>query len=798
MELAGLNIVMDADFSAVFSGMAQANTMFQSFAQNIKNAFNDIPNFKNKFNFTSNGASQAAQDAREYARAAKEQAEADLAAARAKDIADRATERQNKTNKQAKDLYGQLVAENQALVREYYNAAAAIIKQGDAAGISAERLEEMRQAALAGQQQLQEIEQGVGRFQRNVGNYGSAFNPLRNSINQISRELPAFTNSLQTGFMAISNNLPALADAINQIRESNAALVAQGQPTQSMFKQLLGAIISWQTALSVGITLLTVYGKDIVEFATELFRGRQALDKVKESQEAYNEAVKNTEFKNAIENVEELTQKIRLAKDGFIDKKAVVKEYNDTIGRTTGFVNNINQAEQQLIKNKDAYLQMMLQKAAANVLLQKAAELQADAMVKQAKKEELGIWDRIKAYRENLTAAQKLQQILAIGSPTPFARTKAENEALKKYSEERIADTKKEASAYEDLAKSLFGSSATIAKSMGFSFDPVDKPGKDKDVRTATDALDELLKKNQMVDRELELGLTTFQNSLKEKAKNWESYIRDISGRKLKVGIDDPQIQKALGSLTEINEQLALTEDLSKKLNIAPVQKLAVEVAKVGPAAELSWERWRKAIDQGFIEQKIKVVAERMKEMTDAIQRQIAGTMVQTAEMIGTGIGNIISGASGLDGLFKGLGQLLGDQIIALGKELIKAGGLMEAIQAAIAALNIQPGIAIAVGFAAVAFGAGLKAALGKQSAGVGRRAFATGGVVYGPTNALVGEYAGARGNPEVIAPLDKLQAILKRDGIGQGGTQVFIPNVTLKGQDIVIAFERTKRSNNR
>lgn len=43
--------------------------------------------------------------------------------------------------------------------------------------------------------------------------------------------------------------------------------------------------------------------------------------------------------------------------------------------------------------------------------------------------------------------------------------------------------------------------------------------------------------------------------------------------------------------------------------------------------------------------------------------------------------------------------------------------------------------------------------------------AFADGGIVYGPTMGLMGEYPGARSNPEVIAPLSKLQAMISRSG---------------------------------
>ena len=63
-------------------------------------------------------------------------------------------------------------------------------------------------------------EVSVGEFQRNVGNYQNTWNGLGNSINQLSREMPAFANSIQTGFMAISNNLPQLFDEINKIKKA--------------------------------------------------------------------------------------------------------------------------------------------------------------------------------------------------------------------------------------------------------------------------------------------------------------------------------------------------------------------------------------------------------------------------------------------------------------------------------------------------------------------------------------------------------------------------------------------------
>ena len=72
---------------------------------------------------------------------------------------------------------------------------------------------------------------------------------------------------------------------------------------------------------------------------------------------------------------------------------------------------------------------------------------------------------------------------------------------------------------------------------------------------------------------------------------------------------------------------------------------------------------------------------------------------------------------------------------------------------------------------------------------------FAAGGVAYGPTLGLFGEYANAARNPEVVAPLDKLRAIIS-DGHGEGKTDVLF---RMRGRDLVgVAKQRgnlTKRS---
>lgn len=71
----------------------------------------------------------------------------------------------------------------------------------------------------------------------------------------------------------------------------------------------------------------------------------------------------------------------------------------------------------------------------------------------------------------------------------------------------------------------------------------------------------------------------------------------------------------------------------------------------------------------------------------------------------------------------------------------------------------------------------------------IGVMPFAKGGVVSGPTLALVGEYAGARNNPEVIAPLDKLRSMIQPQG-GIGGNVRF----EIEGRKLVGVISNTTR----
>lgn len=775
MELAGLKIVMDADFDAVYSAVTQANAMMQEFGNNVKNVFNGIPDLKSKFNFTSNGASQAAQDAREYARAARDQAAADLDSARANDIADKAAQRLEKSKKKELDTYGQLVAQNQALVRTYYNAAAAIIKQGDAAGISADQLEEMRQAALRGQQELQKIEQGAGRFQRNVGNYASGFNPLNNSIMQLTREFPAFANSVQTGLMGISNNIGPIYDAIKQLVAINRDLISQGKPTESVFKAIAGALFSWQTALSVGITLLTVYGKDIIEWGTSLFSATSAINKAKSAIDSLNSAFDGTDVNKATQDVKELTVNIDLARKGFISKEKVLKQYNSTIGQVTGEVSNLDQAESALAKNADAYVRMTLYKSAANEALKKSAELAVQAEQDLANSQ------------NSLLDPKNAQAITGGGSPV-----KMFDFISGLFKARGVAAKKENAKTLEDIAQDFQTRAAKIAQENKFDFfgNQIESKASSKQVtKDAVDALAVLVKENKKADDEFQSLAISFGDSLVKKAENYRKYIITLMGD-FNVPLEDKRITNALSQISSLTIN-PISEGLGLK-------DLPADLQKIGLTATVSAQQFDAAMKQYGISIKQAGIDKEVEALTKMLNESIEDTLQKTATLVSEGIGSLMAGKGSIADIFKGILSLLGDQIAAFGKQLIQAGVLMKAANDSIGKLAKQPTLAIAVGAAAIALGTALKASLSKSSNNVGRMPFASGGVVYGPTNALVGEYSGARGNPEVIAPLDKLTTILRNTRGNNGGTEVIILEPIIKGQDILLAVKRAEKTQNR
>jgi len=199
------------------------------------------------------------------------------------DIYERNLNKEQAKLEASQSIYSKVQAKLNALQKEYRDLAIQKELTGKLTDAEAKRYDFLSSKITKYDQTLKAVDGQMGKYQRNVGNYAGAFNPLSNSINQLSREMPAFANSVQTGFMAISNNLPIFFDSMSQIIKQNKELQAQGKPTESVFKQLAASLFSWGTALSLGVTLLTVYGAQIWDSVSGSKARKEALDREKEA-----------------------------------------------------------------------------------------------------------------------------------------------------------------------------------------------------------------------------------------------------------------------------------------------------------------------------------------------------------------------------------------------------------------------------------------------------------------------------------------------------------------------------------
>jgi hypothetical protein len=162
----------------------------------------------------------------------------------------------------------------------------------------------------------------------------------------------------------------------------------------------------------------------------------------------------------------------------------------------------------------------------------------------------------------------------------------------------------------------------------------------------------------------------------------------------------------------------------------------------------------------------------------------IANALGGMAESIG-------NGTASLGTILGGLLGMLGDMAVQLGKTALQIGIGMIAIKQAFK----NPATAIAAGIALIALGSIIKSKASSIT-NPPAAAFANGGIVSGPVNALVGEYPGAKSNPEVIAPLNKLKNIIGEQG---GGNNMNVSGeFVVRGQDLVVALQRADKTRSR
>ena len=381
---------------------------------------------------------------------------------------------------------------------------------------------------------IKEFDASIGNHQRNVGNYAGGFNTLQYSVQLVARELPSLTMSLSQFFLAISNNIPILSDEIIKAKNANAALRAEGKKGVPVWKQLISSVFSWQTALVVGITVITAYGKEISNFFKSLFGAKQALIEVSEVQRIFGENI----AKDTIE-LDIMIDKLKNTTKGTEDynkaRMKIIDKYGDYLKWQKDEIRNLEDLDaaykiltQSIIQNS---IQKGLQEANSKMIEEynKGMESALDGVLEEFENKygkekgaekfmtfKIGITSDDKELRE---AAEEIYR--EFNERTIGARTNELSKAWLNISKtnEKLKETQKTISIMENSYRKVFGTD-TVKKS------------------------DSLLGKQQALRKEAELLPESTEEELKLKNKRLKQ-IDDEIKRLKELGIETDKQAKS-------------------------------------------------------------------------------------------------------------------------------------------------------------------------------------------------------------------------------------------------------------
>ena len=329
---------------------------------------------------------------------------------------------QTATERQASDSVVSLTQRLQKLTETYYNMSKA--EREGAAG----------QGVL---QQIGEVDKEIQAAQSRLSAYsrsaGTGFNSLSMSIQQVARELPSLTMGANMFFLAISNNLPILADNIRAARREYEAMKKSGQSATPVWKQLLSGILSWQTALVVGITVLSMYSKEIITWAKGLFSAKESLADTLETLEEFQKSVADTSA-STIAQLQRMSAEWTALGNDLEAKERYILSNRSAFDQLGVAIRDVSDAEKIFNDQKEEFIRSITARAQAAAAMDMAAEEYKKAIEKMqeadaAEKAGVTFGDRFKSFMARSAASEDPSGALAGADLSPEA-----------YAKERIAE----------------------------------------------------------------------------------------------------------------------------------------------------------------------------------------------------------------------------------------------------------------------------------------------------------------------------------------------------------------------
>jgi hypothetical protein len=242
-----------------------------------------------------------------------------------------------------------------------------------------------RDELVAYQQQIAAImttmEAGISAGRGGMQRLGKNFDGLSYSISQLLREAPAAAVSMNTFFLAISNNVPMVVDQIRRVIIANKQLKASGTETVSVVKQIGKSLLSFNAIMMLVVTLFTFFGEDILKWAKNLIIGNNVIISTTKALKNLKKQIKETsdEFGEGLSTLYRLQLQWKNLRTE-VEKTKWIKNNQSEFSKLGITINDVADAENVFVKNTAAVIESMRLRAIAAAGEQLATEEYKKAM----------------------------------------------------------------------------------------------------------------------------------------------------------------------------------------------------------------------------------------------------------------------------------------------------------------------------------------------------------------------------------------------------------------------------------